>query len=50
MFDKKHTEALDVLKEDAINKSEIKEEASQTLTTESVKPSNPYINELSRIM
>lgn len=50
MFDKKHTEALDVLKEDAISKSTIKENADQKLTVESAKPDNPYINELSRIM
>ena len=50
MFDKKHTEALEVLKEDAISKSQIKEDVEQKLTTESVKSSNPYINELSRIM
>ena len=50
MFDKKHTDALEVLKEDAISKSQIKEDVNQKLTTESVEPSNPYINALSRIM
>ena len=50
MFDKKHTDALEVLKEDAISKSQIKEDVDQKLTTESVEPSNPYINALSRIM
>jgi len=50
MFDKKHTDALEVLKEDAISKSKIKEDVDQKLTTESVEPSNPYINALSRII
>jgi hypothetical protein len=50
MFDKKHTDALEVLKEDAISKSQIKEDVDQKLTTESVEPFNPYINALSRIM
>ena len=50
MFDKKHTEALDILKEDAISKSEIKNEVKQELTTESTDVKNPYVSELSRIM
>ena len=50
MFDKKHTEALDILKEDAISNSEIKNEVKQELTTESTDVKNPYISELSRIM
>ena len=50
MFDKKHTEALDILKEDAISNSEIKNEVKQELTTESTDIKNPYVSELSRIM
>lgn len=50
MFDKKHTEALDILKEDAISNSEIKNEVKQELTTESTDTKNPYVSELSRIM
>ncbi len=50
MFDKKHTEALDILKEDAISNSEIKNEVKQELTTESTDVKNPYVSELSRIM
>ena len=50
MFDKKENEALDILKEDAISKSEIKNEVKQELTTESTDVKNPYISELSRIM
>jgi hypothetical protein len=50
MFDKKHTEALDILKEDAISNSEIKNEVKQELTTESTDVENPYVSELSRIM
>ena len=50
MFEKKHTEALEVLKEDAIQKSELKNDINQKLTTESKVVSNPYIDELSRIM
>jgi len=50
MFDKKQTEELDILKEDAISKSEIKNEVKQELTTESTEVKNPYISELSRIM
>jgi len=50
MFDKKHTEALEVLKEDAISKSQIKEDVEQKLTTESVKVDNPYIDVLSKIL
>tara|TARA_R110000765_G_scaffold80584_1_gene158012 strand:- start:369 stop:1241 length:873 start_codon:yes stop_codon:yes gene_type:complete len=50
MFNKRHTEVLDILKEDAIANSDIKNEVKQELTTESTEPENPYINELSRIM
>lgn len=50
MFDKKHTEALDILKEDAISNSKIKNEVKQELTTESTDVENPYVSELSRIM
>jgi len=50
MFDKKHTDALEVLKEDAISKSQIKEDVNQKLTTESVKSGNPYIDVLSKIL
>lgn len=50
MFNKRHTEVLDILKEDAIANSDIKNEVKQELTTESAAPENPYINELSRIM
>lgn len=50
MFDKKHTEALDILKEDAISSSKIKNEVKQELTTESTDVKNPYVSELSRIM
>ena len=50
MFDKKENEALDILKEDAISKSEIKNEVKQELTTESTDVKNPYVSELSRIM
>jgi len=50
MFDKKHTEALDILKEDAISNSEIKNEVKQELTIESTDVKNPYVSELSRIM
>ena len=50
MFNKRHTGVLDILKEDAIANSDIKNEVKQELTTESAAPENPYINELSRIM
>ena len=50
MFNKRHTEVLDILKEDAIANSDIKNEVKQELTTESTAPENPYIDELSRIM
>tara|TARA_R110002167_G_scaffold1602_1_gene7714 strand:- start:369 stop:1241 length:873 start_codon:yes stop_codon:yes gene_type:complete len=50
MFNKRHTEVLDILKEDAIANSDIKNEVKQELTTESTEPENPYISELSRIM
>ena len=50
MFDKKQTEALDILKEDAISNSEIKNEVKQELTIESTDAKNPYLSELTRIM
>lgn len=49
MFDKKHVEALDVLKESALSISKVKNNVNQKLTTEK-KQSNPYIDELSRIL
>lgn len=49
MFDKKHVEALDVLKESALSVSKVKNNVNQKLTTEK-KQSNPYIDELSRIL
>jgi len=53
MFDKKQTDTLEMLKEDAIQKSEIKNEVDQKLTesTEvSEKGFNPYVNALSKII
>jgi len=49
MFDKKHTEALDVLKESALSNSKVKDNVEQKLTEEKVEP-NPYLSELSRII
>lgn len=49
MLEKKHTEALDVLKEDAISESAVKDNVDQELTTEQVAK-NPYIDQLSRIL
>jgi len=49
MFEKKHTEVLDVLKEDAISESEVKDNVDQELTTEKVVK-NPYVDQLSRII
>lgn len=49
MLEKKHTEALDVLKEDAISESAVKGNVDQELTTEQVAK-NPYIDQLSRIL
>jgi len=49
MFDKKHTEALDVLKESALSNSKVKDNVEQKLTEEKVNP-NPYLNELSKIL
>lgn len=49
MLEKKHTEALDVLKEDAISESAVKDNVNQELTTEQVAK-NPYIDQLSKIL
>jgi hypothetical protein len=49
MFDKKHTEALDVLKESALSNSKVKDNVEQKLTEEKVAP-NPYLSELSKIL
>lgn len=49
MFDKKHTEALDVLKESALSNSKVKDNVDQKLTEEKVAP-NPYLSELSKIL
>ncbi len=49
MFEKKHTEVLDVLKEDALSESEVKDNVDQELTTEKVVK-NPYVEQLSRII
>jgi hypothetical protein len=49
MFDKKHTEALDVLKESALSNSKVKDNVEQKLTEEKVSP-NPYLSELSKIL
>lgn len=49
MFEKKHTEVLDVLKEDALSESEVKDNVDQELTTEKVVK-NPYVDQLSRII
>jgi len=49
MFDKKHTEALDVLKESALSNSKVKDNVEKKLTEAKVEP-NPYLSELSRII
>lgn len=49
MFDKKHTEALDILKESALSNSKVKDNVDQKLTEEKVAP-NPYLSELSKII
>lgn len=50
IFDKKQTAELDVLKEDAINESKIKDDVDHTLVVEEKSQNNPYIDVLSKIL